>query len=218
MAFKPNRSPRRPCRCGGANPNCVECEGRGFIERPGYRSVMTSPAGARRRSYVPRESMGTIPTIPEPVRCPHCGLDVLNLAVHMMEAHPEQPPPEAAAEREAREREEARQAAVAAELARREAEAAQRKAEARARRQAVEGLQSDVAWHERARGILPENPPRSTDMLLDTSAGIHPSLPAEAPNAGSADGARRHGTGSEAGRGAQTESRRPGPEDETWGA
>ena len=64
------------------------------------------------------------------------------MAVHLAESHPDQPLGETAAEREAREQEEARLAAVAAEIARREAEAAQRKAEARARREAVEGPQA----------------------------------------------------------------------------
>ena len=86
------------------------------------------------------------------MRCPHCGLELLNLAVHLAEAHPDQPQQETEAEREAREQEAARQAAVAAEIARREAEAAQRKAEARARRQAVEGPQAGGAWPGRTVG------------------------------------------------------------------
>ncbi|MFB3818754.1 MAG: hypothetical protein ACE147_13915 [Candidatus Methylomirabilales bacterium] len=98
---------------------------------------------------------------PEPARCPHCGFDVIYLAVHVAEAHPEQAERDAAAEREAREQEAARQARVAAELARREAEAALRKAEARARRQEIEGPQAGAAGP--GRGSLPEaaRPPRT---------------------------------------------------------
>jgi predicted RNA-binding protein with RPS1 domain len=103
---------------------------------------MSGPAGVRRRfsarpdPVAPSAPMGP----PEPARCPHCGLDVIFLAVHVAEAHPEEAERDAAAEREAREQEAARQARVAAELAEREAEAARRKAEARARRQEIEGL------------------------------------------------------------------------------
>jgi len=111
---------------------------------------MAGPAGVRRQLPVPRASLGTLPGPPAPVRCPHCGLEVLLLAVHLTEAHPEQPQPDTAADRAARAQEAARQAGVAAELARQEAEAAQRKAAARARRQAIEGPQGAGAEHRRA--------------------------------------------------------------------
>jgi hypothetical protein len=94
-----------------------------------------------------------------PVRCPHCSFEVLNLAVHLAEDHPDQPQVETDAEREAREQEEARQAAIAAEIARREADAAQRKAEARARRQAIEGLPS-VGPKPEPLHVTPPTPPR----------------------------------------------------------
>jgi hypothetical protein len=220
MAFKPDHPPRRPCVCQGADPNCLKCGGRGFIEAPGFRSIMASPAGVRRRPHVPRESVGTVPGVPEPIRCPHCGLDVLNLAAHLTEAHPEQPQPEAAAAREAREQEEARQAAVAAELARREAEAAQRKAEARARRQEIEGPRSVVAWPGRARGTPPENPPGKPAVPgppVNAAAQTDPTAPAGAPDVGPSDGARRRASGGEERPGAGVESRLASPEDEVWG-
>jgi len=55
-----------------------------------------------------------------PIRCPHCGLEILNLAVHLAETHPDQPQGETDAERKPGARR-GRQAAVAAEIARREA-------------------------------------------------------------------------------------------------
>jgi hypothetical protein len=89
--------------------------------------------------------------------------------VHLAEDHPDQPQGETAAEREAREQEEARQAAVAAEIARREAEASQRKAEARARRQAIEGPQSGGPMPERLRENAP-SPPRKPDAAPEQPA------------------------------------------------
>lgn len=171
--MKSGHPTQRPCRCGGANPNCPQCGGKGVIEASGFRSIMSGPAAIRRRHFVPPEPAGTIAGPPVPVRCPHCNFEVLNLAVHLAEDHPDQPQAETDAEREAREREEARQAAIAAEIARREAEAAQRKAEARARRQAIEGLPSVGARSEhppvtpptpsRQPQAAPESPPEPAD-------------------------------------------------------
>ena len=90
MATKPGYPARRPCRCGGANPNCLQCGGTGFIEAQGFRPIMSGPAGIKPR-YVPRESTGTIQGPPEPKQCPHCGLQVLLLPEHLMEAHPDVP-------------------------------------------------------------------------------------------------------------------------------
>ncbi len=132
----------RRCACGGGNPQCPQCGGSGVVEIPRARTIMAGPAAVRRRLPVPQEAVGKSLGPPEPRRCPHCGLDVLDLIAHVAESHPEALQVESAADREAREQEEARQAAVAAEIARREAEAAQRKAEARARRQAIEGPQA----------------------------------------------------------------------------
>ena len=169
MVMKSDHPTQRPCRCGGANPNCLHCGGRGVIDTSEFRVIMAGPAGIRRRPYVPRDTEGTIQGPPAPVRCPHCGFEVLNLAVHLADTHPDQPQGETAAEREAREQEEARQAAVAAEIARREAETAQRKAEARARRQAVEGPQSGGPKPERSRGT-PPMPPRQPPAVPERPA------------------------------------------------
>jgi predicted RNA-binding protein with RPS1 domain len=122
---------------------------------------------------------------PEPARCPHCGLDVIYLAVHVAEAHPEQAERDAAAEREAREQEAARQARVAAELARREAEAAQRKAEARARRQEIEGLGAGAAAPGPVRGSVPEAARPPADDLPATHART---LPTDAAHRAAAPG------------------------------
>lgn len=219
MALKPEHSPRRPCPCGGANPNCPQCEGRGFIEPSRIRSIMSGPAGVRKRLPIARENVGTIQGPPEPVRCPHCGLDVLLLAVHLTEAHPELPQQETAAEREAREQEEARQAAVAAEIAQREAEAAQRKAEARARRQEVEGPQAPAAWAGHARGTLRKTPLRPQTELgrpADTSTSADPPVASGAPDTVSPDRGHPRPPVREVERGAGTETRLAGPEDEAW--
>jgi hypothetical protein len=171
--MKSDHPTRRPCRCGGTNPSCPQCGGRGVIETTGFRSIMTGPVGIRRRPYVPRDAGGTLSGPPAPVRCPHCGFEVLNLPVHLAESHPDQPQGETAAEREAREKEEARLAAVAAEIARQEAEAAQRKAEARARRQEIEGPQS-VAPRPEHPQATPPMPPRQPAAM--------PNHPTEAAN------------------------------------
>jgi predicted RNA-binding protein with RPS1 domain len=218
MAIKPDHPTQRPCRCG-TNPNCLQCGGTGVLETPGFRPIMAGPAGIRRRPYVPRVSGGTIQGPPEPVRCPHCGFEVLNLAVHLAEAHPDQPQCETAAEREAREQEEARQAAVAAEIARREAEAAQRKAEARARRQAVEGPQSGGAWPERPRGtppMPPPQPPAVPGRPADPAEQAEPIAPAGAPDGGSPGRGRRPATGADEERRPEAESPRARPAAEAW--
>ena len=180
---------------------------------------MASPAGVRRRLPVPRESVGTIQGPPEPRRCPHCGLEVLHLALHVAETHPQQPQHETAAEREAREQEEARQAVVAAEIARREAEAAQRKAEARAQRQELEGPQAAAAWSGHARGALRRNPLKQQTALgrpAEAAAPADPTAPAGAPVVGSPGRGRRGLSGREVERRAGTERPLAGPEDEAW--
>jgi hypothetical protein len=161
--MKSGHPTQRPCRCGGANPSCPQCGGKGVIEASGFRSIMSGPTAIRRRPFVPPDTGGMIAGPPAPVRCPHCNFEVLNLAVHLAEDHPDQPQGETDAEREAREQEEARQAAIAAEIARREAEAAQRKAEARARRQAVEGPQSAGPRPEHPH-VAPPTPPRQPQV------------------------------------------------------
>ena len=219
MAIKPDHPTQRACRCGGANPNCLQCGGTGVIDAPGFRPIMAGPVTIRRRAYVPRETVGTSAGPPEPVRCPHCEFEVLNLAVHLAEAHPDQPQSETAAEREARQQEEARQAAVAAEIARREAEAAQRKAEARARRQEVEGPQSGGVWPERPRGTPPMPPLRPQGSLgrpADAVAQVDPTGPAGVPDGGSSGRGRSRAFGNEEQRGRGAESRRAGPEAEAW--
>ncbi len=219
MPNKPDHPTQRACRCGGANPNCLQCGGKGVIETSGFRPIMAGPVSIGRRAYVPRDSGGAIQGPPEPVRCPHCGFEVLNLAVHLTEAHPDQPQHETAAEREAREQEEARQAAVAAEIARREAEAAQRKAEARARRQAVEGPQAAVALPERPRGTPPMPPPRQQGLLRrppDATASADATAPAGVPDGGSSGRGRSRTVGNEAQRGTDAESQRTRPEAEAW--
>ena len=143
-----NQPTHRRCSCGGTNPNCPQCGGKGVIEVSAVRPIMSGPAGIRRRLPVSRVTVETVAGPPVPVRCPHCGWEVLNLPAHLAESHPEHSAEESAAEKEAREREDARQAAIAAQIAQREAEAAQRKAEARARRQAIEGLPAPIATPE----------------------------------------------------------------------
>jgi predicted RNA-binding protein with RPS1 domain len=139
---------------------------------------------------------------PSPVRCPHCGLEILDLRAHLAEAHPDQPQQETDAEREAREREEARQAAVAAEIARREADAAQRKEEARLRRQAIEGSQAVGASPQRGMAI-PKIPQavehRAPVRSADAPAQSGPTPPAEVPDVGSAglDPGRIPGSGTD---------------------
>ncbi len=208
MTIKSDHPIQRPCRCGGANPNCLQCGGKGVIDTPEFRTIMAGPAGIRRRPYVPRDTVGTIQGPPEPVRCPHCEFEVLNLAVHLAESHPDQPQGETAAEREAREQEEARLAAVAAEIARREAEAAQRKAEARARRQAVEGPQSGGPRPERPRGT-PAMPPRQPPAVPERPAEAAPRAdlpaPAGASEGGSPERGRPLASGADA-RGGQAEA------------
>lgn len=219
MAITPDHPIQRPCRCGGANPNCLQCGGTGVLDTPGFRPIMAGPAGVRRRLPVPRENVGTNQGPPEPIRCPHCEFEVLNLAVHLAEAHPDQPQHETAAEREAREQEEARQAAVAAEMARREAEATQRKAEARARRQAVEGPQSGGVWPDRPRGTPPMPPPRPQGALerpADAVAQADPTAPPGVPDGGSSGRGRSRASGNEEPRGREAESRRARPETEAW--
>ena len=219
MAFKPDHPIQRPCPCGGVNPNCPQCGGKGFIDPHGVRPIMAGPAGVRRRLPVFRESEGTIAGPPEPIRCPHCGMEVLHLAVHVTEAHPEHSQGETAAEREAREQEQARQAAVAAEIARREAEAAQRKAEARARRQELEGPQSVAAWPGHARGTVQTKPLRPHGVPgrpADAAAPAEPAAPAGAPDVGSPDRARSRPSGPEEVSRAGAVSRPAVPEDEAW--
>jgi predicted RNA-binding protein with RPS1 domain len=189
------------------------------IENTGFRPIMAGPAGIRRRSYIPRESVGTIQGPPVPIRCPHCGLEILNLAVHLAETHPDQPQGETDAEREAREQEEARQAAVAAEIARREAEAAQRKAEARARRQAVEGSQAAVAWPQGGKGIPKTKPSVEHGVPVrpvDATAQPDPPPPAGARDVGSVGHGRWRTSGSEEEHGTMPERPVTTPEDEAW--
>jgi hypothetical protein len=188
--MKSGHPTQRPCRCGGANPSCPQCGGKGVIEASGFRSIMSGPTAIRRRPFVPPDTGGMIAGPPAPVRCPHCNFEVLNLAVHLAEDHPDQPQGETDAEREAREQEEARQAAIAAEIARREAEAAQRKAEARARRQAVEGPQSAGPRPEHPH-VAPPTPPRQPQVAPERPRDVaertdprepqatHPQAPAE---------------------------------------
>jgi predicted RNA-binding protein with RPS1 domain len=144
---------------------------------------------------------------------------VLNLAVHVAESHPDQPQHETAAEREAREQEEARQAAVAAEIARREAEAAQRKAEARARRQAVEGPQSGGAWPERPRGTPPLPPlqsPAAPGRPADAADQVDVPAPAGAPVGGTPGRGRRPDAGADEERRPEAESPHARPVAEAW--
>ena len=99
--MKSDHPTHRPCRCGGANPNCPQCGGKGVIDGSGFRPIMAGPAGIRKRPFVPRDTGATISGPPAPVRCPHCNFEVLNLAVHLAEDHPDQPQGETPAEREA---------------------------------------------------------------------------------------------------------------------
>ena len=215
MAIKFDHPIQRPCRCGGANPNCLQCGGKGVIEAPRFRPIMAGPAGSRVRPYVRRDPVGTIQGPPEPVRCPHCGFEVLNLAVHLVEAHPDQPQSETTAEREAREQEEARQAAVAAEIARREAEAAQRKAEARARRLAVEGPQSGGVTLEPSR-TTPPMPPALPACPPEAAGPANVPAPAGAQDDGSLDRGRRLASGADAERRPEAEGSHSRPVAEVW--
>jgi hypothetical protein len=168
---------------------------------------MAGPAGIRRRPFVPRDPGGASLGPPAPTRCPHCGFEVLNLAVHLAEDHPDQPQQETEAERAAREQEAARQAAVAAEIARREAEAAQRKAEARARRQAVEGPQAGGAWPGRTVGASSpptRRPPGGLERPADSTPTAPPTASATAPGGGAE------------GRGAEAERKQISPAAEAW--
>jgi predicted RNA-binding protein with RPS1 domain len=219
MTIKPHHPEQHPCLCGGDNPNCVRCGGKGYTETPGFRPIMSGPSGVRRRALIPSEGSGTIQGPPEPIRCPHCALEILNLAVHMAEAHPEMPTQETAAEREAREQEEARQAAAAAEIARREAEATQRKAEARARRQEAERLQQAFARALRGGGNPQQRPQGQNEVsarAVDSGEPADPAAPPRATDAGSPDGGRMRGSGSPGERGAREERRLAGPESEAW--
>jgi predicted RNA-binding protein with RPS1 domain len=219
MAIKPHHPEQHPCLCGGDNPNCVRCGGKGYTEAPGFRPIMSGPAGVRRRPLIPSESSGTNPGPPEPIRCPHCSLEILNLAVHMAEAHPEMPTQETAAEQEAREREEARQAAAAAEIARREAEATQRKAEARARRQEAERQQQAFARALRAGGS-PQQRLQGQNAVpvppVDARGPANQTAPPRATDARSPDGGRMHGSGGPGESGAGEERRLGGPGNEAW--
>jgi hypothetical protein len=217
MTIKSDPPTQRPCRCGGANPNCLQCGGKGVVDTPEVRAIMAGPAGIRRRPYVPRDTGGTIQGPPAPVRCPHCGFEVLNLAAHLADTHPDQPQGETVAEREAREQEEARQAAVAAEIARREAEAAQRKAEARARRQAVEGPQSGGPRPERPRGtppMPPRQPPAVPHHPADAADRADRPAPASASDGGSPG--RGLASGADAEGGPVAESPHASPAAEAW--
>jgi predicted RNA-binding protein with RPS1 domain len=184
MPIKPDLPYLRRCPCGGANPDCPQCGGRGVFDSRAVRRIMSGPAGIRRRIPVPREVVGTVSGPPEPRRCPYCNFEVLNLPSHVAESHPEHLPEETEVERKAREEEEARQAAIAAEIARREAEAAQRKAEARARRQAVEGLPSLGTEPSILRSPTPspvhhQHVPAASDEVAPPSPAI-PAAPIEA--------------------------------------
>jgi predicted RNA-binding protein with RPS1 domain len=184
---------------------------------------MAGPAGIRRRLPVSRLNIQPAPSIgpPEPKRCPYCGFDVLDLAVHVAEAHPEHAQEETAAEREAREQEAARQARVAAEIARREAEAAQRKAEARARRQAIEGLESPAVPPAPAEAGVPSSQPKPHHVPLPSPGVPAPSAspaapaPPQRPDGGPTGpaGGQPSGTGEAPGAAEQ----RPRPAEETWG-
>lgn len=219
MAIKSHHPEQRPCLCEGANPNCIQCGGKGYTETPGFRPIMSGPSGVRRRPLIPSEGSGTIQGPPEPIRCLHCLLEILNLAVHMAEAHPEMPTRETAAEQEAREQEEARQAAATAEIARREAEVIQRKAEARARRQEAERQQDAFVRALRAGGN-PQQRPQGENAVparpIDSGEPANPTAPPRATDAGSPDGGRLRGSGSPEERGAGEERRLAGPESEVW--
>jgi predicted RNA-binding protein with RPS1 domain len=219
MAIKPHHPEQHPCLCGGANPNCVRCGGKGYTETPGFRPIMSGPSAVRRRLLIPSEGSGTIQGPPEPIRCPHCALEILNLTVHMAEAHPEMPTQETDAEREAREQEEARQAAAAAEIARREAEATQRKAEARVRRQEAERQQQALSRALRAGGNPPQRSQGQHEVParpVDSSEPANPTSPPRPTDAGSRDGGRLRSSGSAEERGAREEKRFAGPESEAW--
>lgn len=219
MTIKPHYPERHPCLCGGDNPNCVRCGGKGYTETPGFRPIMSGPSGVRRRPLILSEDSGTIQGPPEPIRCPHCSLEILNLAVHMAEAHPEMSTQETAAEREAREQEEARQAAAAAEIARREAEATQRKAEARARRQEAERQQQAFARALRAGGNLHQRLQGQNAVPappVDPGEPVNQSVPPRATDTVSPDGGRLHGSDSPGERGTRGERRLGDPENEAW--
>jgi hypothetical protein len=219
MPIKPNHPIQRPCRCGGANPYCVLCGGKGYTETPEFRPIMSGPSGIRRRLLILSEEPGTIQGPPEPIRCPHCSLEILNLAVHLAEAHPDLPMRETDAEREAREQEEARQAAAAAEIARREAEAAQRKAEARARRQEAEKQQQAFARAMRAGGT-PHPRPQGQDAPLgppvDPGDRAKPTLPPRATEVEAPGDGRLPVSTIPEERGTGVERRLAGPEISVW--
>ncbi len=184
MPIKPDHPYLRRCPCGGANPDCPQCAGRGVFDSRAVRRIMSGPAGIRRRIPIPREVVGTVSGPPEPRRCPYCNFEVLNLPVHVAESHPEHLPEETEAERKAREEDEATQAAIAAEIARREAEAARRKEEARARRKEIEGLASLRAEAPPIHPIAPVRPvhepsgPALTDEVVSASPTAAPVLSA----------------------------------------
>ena len=186
MPIKPDHPYLRRCPCAGANPDCPQCGGRGVFDTRTVRRIMSGPAGVRRRIPVPREVVGTVSGPPEPRRCPYCNFEVLNLPVHLAESHPEHLPEETEAERKAREEEEARQAAIAAEIAQREAEAARRKEEARARRKEIEGLASLRAEATPIHPMTPVRPvheprdPAPDDIIL-ASPSPAPVAPANVP-------------------------------------
>jgi predicted RNA-binding protein with RPS1 domain len=139
--------------------------------------------------------------------------------VHLAETHPDQPQGETAAEREAREREEARQAAVAAEIARSEAEAARRKAEARARREAVEGPQGVVAWPQRAKGISNAKPAAEHSERERPAAAPTPGNPTSAagvPNASTPGPDPSPAGGNDKARGRIPDALPARPADDAW--
>jgi predicted RNA-binding protein with RPS1 domain len=143
----------------------------------------------------------------------------LNLAAHLTEAHPDKPQGETAEEREAREQEEARQAAVAAEIVRSEAEAARRKAEARARRQAIEGpdfagpLPGQAGAHPQA---SPSQQPDEQVRPADAAVQVDLPAPAGEADAGSPPHGRSHAPGDSSERGTGAEERPAGSEGEAW--
>jgi predicted RNA-binding protein with RPS1 domain len=180
---------------------------------------MAGPSGVKRRFLIPSEVSAMPPGPPEPIRCPHCALEILNLAVHLAEAHPEMPTGETRAEQEAREREEARLAAAAAEIAQREAEATQRKAEARARRQEAERQQQALARARRAAGGPPQRLQRPEAMVArtgDAGEQVDPTAPPRAPETESRDGGAMRDADRPEDREAGAERRLASSEGEAW--